>query len=70
MEGTVAWFDDRKGFGFVKRPGERDVFVHYSQISAPGYRTLDEGDIIDFDVVESPKGLQAENVFIVKKAVN
>jgi CspA family cold shock protein len=70
QQGIVAWFDDKKGFGFVKRAGERDVFVHHSQINAPGYRTLDEGDTIEFDIVEGPKGLQAENVFIVQKAVN
>jgi CspA family cold shock protein len=61
-QGTVKWFNDAKGFGFITQEGGADVFVHHTAISAQGFRTLTEGDRVQFDVVEGPKGLQAANV--------
>jgi CspA family cold shock protein len=60
--GRVKWFNNVKGYGFIERPGEKDVFVHYSAISGNGYRTLAEGQEVEFEIINSPKGLQAENV--------
>lgn len=60
--GTVKWFNDAKGFGFIKQDDESDVFVHYSQIVGDGFRTLEEGQQVQFDLKEGPKGLFAENV--------
>jgi CspA family cold shock protein len=64
-EGTVKWFDESKGFGFISQEGGKDVFVHYSAIQGDGFRSLAEGDHVSFEVVEGPKGPQAANV--VKK---
>lgn len=61
-KGTVKWFNATKGFGFIERPGAQDVFVHYSAISGTGYRSLNEGQQVEFTVVEGPKGLQAQDV--------
>jgi CspA family cold shock protein len=61
-QGKVKWFNDAKGFGFVQQDGGPDVFVHYSAIAAEGFRTLAEGDRVEFEVKEGPKGLQAANV--------
>lgn len=61
-KGTVKWFNDAKGFGFIAQEGGKDVFVHFSAIAASGFRSLAEGDPVEFDVVEGPKGLQAANV--------
>ncbi|HEV8579545.1 MAG TPA: cold shock domain-containing protein [Thermoanaerobaculia bacterium] len=61
-QGTVKWFNDAKGYGFITRPHGADVFVHHASIIAEGFRTLSEGDRVSFDVVEGPKGLQAKNV--------
>jgi CspA family cold shock protein len=60
--GTVKWFNDAKGFGFIKQDNDADVFVHYSQIAGDGFRTLEEGQTVKFDLKEGPKGLFAENV--------
>ncbi|MCY4400122.1 MAG: cold shock domain-containing protein [Gemmatimonadetes bacterium] len=61
--GTVKWFNDAKGFGFISpEAGERDCFVHYSAISGDGFRSLTEGDQVEFDMVSGPKGPAAENV--------
>jgi len=60
--GTVKWFNNDKGFGFIKRDTGEDVFVHHTAIQSSGYRTLNEGDRVEFDVKQGPKGLQAENV--------
>ncbi len=63
--GTIKWFNDQKGFGFIQRESGDDVFVHYSNIQAEGFRSLAEGQSVQFDVVTSPKGLTAENVEVV-----
>ncbi len=62
VEGTVKWFNDSKGFGFLSQEGGADVFVHHSEIRAEGFKTLNEGDKVTFDVVDSPKGPRAANV--------
>ncbi len=62
LEGKVKWFNPRKGYGFIATPDGRDVFVHYSSITAEGFKTLDEGDVVSFDVVEGEKGPRATNV--------
>jgi CspA family cold shock protein len=61
-EGTVKWFNQRKGYGFISTTDGRDIFVHYSNISGEGFKTLGEGDVVTFDVVEGEKGPRAENV--------
>jgi CspA family cold shock protein len=58
----VKWFNDAKGFGFIAQEGGNDVFVHFSAIEASGFRSLGEGDAVEFEIVEGPKGLQAANV--------
>jgi len=60
--GVVKWFNPDKGYGFIARPDGEDVFVHFSAIQAEGYRSLDEGQLVEFDVTQGPKGLQAANV--------
>jgi CspA family cold shock protein len=61
-QGTVKWFNNEKGFGFISRESGPDVFVHHTAILAEGYRSLNEGDRVSFEVVEGQKGLQARNV--------
>jgi len=61
-KGTVKWFNNAKGYGFIQRSSGEDVFVHFSAISMNGYRTLDNGCEVEFEVKQGPKGLQAENV--------
>ena len=68
IEGTVKWFNESKGFGFLSREGGPDVFVHHTEIRAEGFRTLNEGDRVRFEVVDSPKGPRAANVTKIKKA--
>lgn len=60
--GTVKWFNDAKGYGFIQRASGEDVFVHYSAIQGSGFRSLVEGQTVEFDIVEGPKGKQAANV--------
>ena len=62
IEGTVKWFNESKGFGFLSREDGADVFVHHTEIRTEGYRTLNEGDKVTFEVVDSPKGPRAANV--------
>ncbi|HOC06830.1 MAG: cold shock domain-containing protein [Bacillota bacterium] len=62
MQGKVKWFSQKKGWGFIQREEGDDVFVHYTAIQGEGFRTLNEGDIVEFDIVDSDKGLQATNV--------
>ncbi len=61
-KGTVKWFNDAKGYGFIAQPDGPDVFVHYSAIQGNGFKTLSEGQEVEFDIVEGPKGKQAANV--------
>ncbi len=64
-QGTVKWFNAAKGYGFISRQSGEDVFVHFSAIQSEGYKSLDEGAAVQFEVVKGPKGLQAENVTTV-----
>jgi CspA family cold shock protein len=66
-QGVVKWFSDAKGFGFVQQEGGPDVFVHHSAIAMDGFRTLSEGDQVEFEIKEGPKGLQAANVRKIPK---
>ncbi len=61
-EGTVKWFNQRKGYGFISTTDGQDIFVHYSNISGEGFKSLVEGDAVSFDIVEGEKGPRAENV--------
>ena len=61
-KGKVKWFNEQKGFGFIAEDGGQDVFVHYSSIKEQGFKTLAEGDAVEFEVVAGPKGPKAENV--------
>jgi CspA family cold shock protein len=61
-KGTVKWFDERKGYGFITREGADDVFVHFSAIQGQGFKTLNEGQEVEFDLANGPKGVQAVNV--------
>ena len=64
-QGIVKWFNDTKGFGFISRQGGEDVFVHHSAIQSNGFRSLQEGQQVQFNVVKGPKGLQAERVQVL-----
>lgn len=66
MNGTVKWFNGEKGFGFITGEDGKDVFAHFSQINSDGYKTLEEGQNVSYDVVKGPKGPQAENITIVR----
>jgi CspA family cold shock protein len=65
MNGTVKWFNAEKGFGFITGEDGKDVFAHFSQIKKDGFKTLEEGQKVQFDVVEGQKGLQAENIVTI-----
>ncbi len=62
MKGTVKWFNNTKGYGFIGRDDGPDIFVHYTGIAGEGYKTLNEGDTVEFEIVQGPKGPQAANV--------
>jgi CspA family cold shock protein len=61
-KGQVKWFNDSKGFGFIARDNDEDVFVHHTAIQMEGFKSLSEGDQVEFEVTRGPKGLQAQNV--------
>lgn len=63
--GTVKWFDEKKGFGFIEREGGSDVFVHFKAIASEGFKTLSDGQSVEFDVEDGQKGPQAANVTVV-----
>jgi CspA family cold shock protein len=64
-QGTVKWFNDAKGFGFISRQNGEDVFVHFSAIASSGFKSLQEGQAVEFTVTKGPKGFQAENVQVL-----
>jgi CspA family cold shock protein len=64
--GTVKWFNRTKGFGFIEREDGEDVFVHYSAIEGDGFKKLDQGDKVEFEITEGPKGAQAANVKLIE----
>ena len=66
LRGKVKWFNESKGYGFIQQDDGKDVFVHYSAIQDAGFKTLAEGDAVEFEVVQGPKGLQASKVAKVK----
>lgn len=67
MQSKVKWFNNNKGYGFIEYQDKEDIFVHYSAIRQEGYKTLEEGQIVDFELLETGKGLQAVNVTVVKE---
>lgn len=69
-KGTVKWFNNAKGYGFLGREGGADVFVHYSSILREGYKSLKEGDQVEFDIIEGAKGPQADQVARLKEVVS
>lgn len=68
LKGVVKWFNDAKGFGFIEHTSGRDVFVHYSVIDTEGFKTLKDGEAVEYEMKEGPKGLQAVKVVRTKKA--
>ncbi len=68
MNGRVKWFNNEKGYGFIDHQTGEDIFVHYSAIKQDGYKTLSEGQLVEFDLIETPKGLQAINVMATSEA--
>ena len=68
--GTVKWFNRTKGFGFIEREGGDDVFVHYSAIEGDGFKKLDQGDKVEFEITQGDKGEQAVNVSLINPVVN
>jgi len=65
--GRVKWFNNKKGYGFIERDDGEDVFVHYSEIRGQGYRTLKDGQTVEFEIEETPRGLRAVNVRVVRQ---
>lgn len=69
MRGKIKWFNNEKGYGFIEYKENEDIFVHYSAIVKDGYKTLSEGDEVEFNLIETTKGLQAQNVVSVKDLI-
>ena len=69
MKGTVKWFNNEKGYGFIEYTEDEDIFVHYSAIKQDGYKTLSEGQVVEFKLLETAKGLQALDVVVIKELV-
>ncbi len=69
LKGKVKWFNNDKGYGFISYENNEDIFVHYSSILSQGYRTLVEGQYVEFELVQTDKGLQAKNVIEIKAAL-
>ncbi|MGM9834382.1 MAG: cold shock domain-containing protein [Bacilli bacterium] len=69
MRGKIKWFNNEKGYGFIEYKENEDIFVHYSAIVKDGYKTLSEGDEVEFNLIETTKGLQAQNVVNVKDLI-
>lgn len=67
-QGSVKWFDNKKGYGFIAQEGGEDVFVHYSNIVGDGFKTLEEGTPVSFDVIQGDKGLKAQNVRVLQSS--
>ncbi len=65
MKGKIKWFNNEKGYGFIEYTEDEDIFVHYSAIVKDGYKTLNQGDIVEFNLIETTKGLQAQHVVAV-----
>lgn len=65
VQGKVKWFNNTKGYGFIAKDDGQDVFVHYKAINVDGYKSLNEGDRVEFEVIQGQKGLQAENVSLI-----
>lgn len=65
LKGKVKWFNNKRGYGFIVVEGYSDIFIHYSKILNEGYKTLNEGDIVEFNLIETEKGLQAENIQLI-----
>ncbi len=66
--GKVAWFNNAKGFGFLTQLGGKDVFVHYTSIKDDGYKSLKEGDSVEYDIIQGPQGPQADSVLVIERA--
>lgn len=67
LVGKVKWFNNEKGYGFIVKENYDDIFVHYSQIQDSGFKTLEEGEVVEFELLNGNKGLQAQNVFKISK---
>ena len=70
MQGKVKWFNNEKGYGFIEYEENKDIFVHYSSIIIDGYKSLNENDEVEFELVQTDKGLQAKNVRLIKEKIN
>ncbi len=68
-QGSVKWFNTARGFGFLGRPDGPDVFIHYQSIVTDGYKTLRDGDVVEFDIIETDRGPKAANVLLLRKAL-